>query len=133
MTTELQMLTYAAVLMIVQSLSVLIAHISVAGLRYGFGNRDEDVALPGWGERVVRAHRNMLENLIPFTALVLAAHLAGVSNDETARGATFFFWGRVAHALIYVAGVPYLRTVAFIVAIGGMFEIAGALIRAAAA
>ena len=134
MTTDLSMLTYSAILMIVQSISVLLAHIwasgPLPGLRYGLGNRDEAVELPGWGRRVVRAQRNMLENLIPFTGLVLAAHLAGVSGDETARGATLFFWGRLAHAAIYVAGIPYLRTVAFVVAIGGMFDIAGALLRA---
>ena len=72
----------------------------------------------------------MLENLVPFAALVLAAHLAGVSGDETAQGATVFFWGRLAHAVIYIAGVPYLRTAAFVVAIGGMLDIARALLAA---
>ena len=28
-----------------------------------------------------------------------------------------FFWARVAHTLIFYAGIPYLRTVAFIVGI----------------
>ncbi len=130
MTTDLQMLVYSCLLMIAQSFSVLVPALLKAGLAYGFGNRDEAVALPAWGERAGRAHRNMLENLVPFAALVLAAHLAGVSGDETAQGATVFFWGRLAHAVIYIAGVPYLRTVAFVVAIGGMLDIARALLAA---
>ena len=62
-----------------------------------------------------------------IAALVLAAHVAGVSNEATVWGATVFFWARVAYAGIYIVGIPYLRTVAFIVAFGGMIDIARAL------
>ena len=72
----------------------------------------------------------MIENLIPFSALVLAAQVAGLSNEETARGASMFFWGRLAYAPIYIAGIPYLRTVAFVVAIGGMLSIARVVLAA---
>jgi uncharacterized MAPEG superfamily protein len=34
----------------------------------------------------------------------------------TALGATIFFWARVAHALSYVPGILYLRSVVFFVA-----------------
>jgi uncharacterized MAPEG superfamily protein len=128
MTTDLQMLVYSSLLLVAQSISVLIPGVLTAGLGWGFGNRDQAPTLPAWGERAGRAQRNMLENLIPFAALVLAAHAAGVAGEETARGATLFFWGRLAHAAIYIAGIPYLRTVAFVVAIGGMFDIARALL-----
>jgi uncharacterized MAPEG superfamily protein len=49
---------------------------------------------------------------------------AGVSNDATARGATMFFYARVAHSVIYIAGIPYLRTLAFLVGFSGMLGIA---------
>jgi uncharacterized MAPEG superfamily protein len=110
MSTDLQMLVYACLLMIAQSLSLLLASLQakglVPGLAWGLGNRQEAPELPAWGERAGRAHRNMLENLIPFAALVLTAHVAGVAGEETARGATLFFWGRLAHAAIYIAGIP---------------------------
>jgi uncharacterized MAPEG superfamily protein len=128
MTTDLQMLVYACLLMIAQSMSLLAASLqakgAVPGLVWGLGNRADAPALPAWGERAVRAHKNMMENLIPFAALVLAAHAAGVAGEETARGATLFFWARLAFAVLYLGGVPYLRTVAFVVAIAGMFDIA---------
>ena len=50
---------------------------------------------------------------MPFAILVLTAHLTGKANDTTALGAGIFFWGRVAHFLVYVLGIPYLRTVVF--------------------
>jgi uncharacterized MAPEG superfamily protein len=107
---------------------VLISGLLAAGFRWGFGNREQAPTRPAWGERAERAQRNMLENLIPFTALVLAAHLAGVAGEGTARGATLFFWGRLAHATVYIAGIPYLRTAAFLVAIAGMLQISRALL-----
>ena len=133
MSTDLQMLVYSCLLMIAQSVSLLLASIQakggvVPGVMWGVGNRDAAPTLPAWGDRAIRAHRNMLENLVPFAALVLAAHAAGVSSEETARGATFFFWGRLAHAVTYLAGIPYLRTVAFVVALGGMFDIVRVLL-----
>lgn len=130
MTTELEMLVYSSLLLVAQSVSGLAPAVLDKGLVWGFGNRDEAPELPPWGERAVRAQRNMIENLIPFAALVLAAHAAGVSNEATARGAVLFFWGRLAFAGIYIAGIPYLRTLAFAVALLGMLDIAFALLRA---
>ncbi len=68
----------------------------------------------------MRAHRNMLENLVLFAALVLAAQAAGLANETTALGALLFFWGRVAYAVIYLAGIPWLRTGAWAVSMVGL-------------
>lgn len=69
--------------------------------------------LQGWGQRAKRVHLNMVENLAHFSVLVIVAHLSGMANEQTAFWAQMFFWARVAHALIFYAGIPYLRTVAF--------------------
>ncbi len=130
MDTEIKMLVLASLLTVVLAIVGVVPLVLHRGLRYAAGNRDEEVSLPAWGGRAIRAHRNMLENLAPFAALVLAAQLAGVSNEATAWGAVLFFWARVAHAVIYVAGIPYVRTVAFIVAFGGMLDIARELLAA---
>ena len=37
------------------------------------------------------------------------------ANDLTAQAAMAFFWARVAHAVVYIAGWPYVRTLAFVV------------------
>jgi uncharacterized MAPEG superfamily protein len=65
----------------------------------------------------------MLENLVLFAALVLIAVITNKTNPATLLGAQLFFWGRLAHALIYVAGIPWLRTLAWLVSVAGMILI----------
>ena len=62
----------------------------------------------------------MLENLVLFAILVFAARLANVSNAMTLLGAQLFFFGRVAHAILYIVGIPWLRTAAWLVSVIGL-------------
>jgi uncharacterized MAPEG superfamily protein len=62
----------------------------------------------------------MLENLVVFAIVVLVAHVAGKADAMTALGAALFFWARLAYAIIYVAGLPWLRTAAWAVSIAGI-------------
>jgi uncharacterized MAPEG superfamily protein len=71
--------------------------------------------LPAWAQRANRAHLNLVENLIPFAALVLVAQVSGAANEVTAMAARLFFWMRLMHAVVQIAGVPWLRTIAFAV------------------
>lgn len=123
MTPELMYLVWSAALTFVL---VLIA-VSGATLKVGLprlaGNREGLSDMTGWAGRAARAHRNMLESLVLFAVLVLVAQLAGVHNGMTLLGAQLFFWGRVAHAVIYIAGIPWLRTVAWGVSVAGLILI----------
>ena len=130
MTIELQMLFYTSLLSVALAFPPLLATIQAGGPRYAGGNRDEGIEMPAWGGRAVRAQMNLLANLPAFAALVLIAAVAGVSNEETAFGAQLFFWARVAHAVIYVAGIPWVRALAFIASLSGMFDIARELLAA---
>ena len=85
-----------------------------------FGNRDGLPPLTGWAGRAQRAHRNMLENLVLFAALVLVCAVANKTNATTLLGAQLFLWARLAYAVIYVAGIPYLRTAAWLVSVIGL-------------
>lgn len=117
MTTDLWMLVWTAVLsLFFFSLYAPGRFLTPGGLAWAFGNRDQPLAVPAWTERAVRAHQNLTENLAPFAILVLVAHLTGKANETTALGATLFFWGRVAHALTYTAGLIYVRTIVFFIA-----------------
>ena len=73
------------------------------------GNREGVGELTGC-RRAGRAHRNMLENMVPFAALILVAQATGVSNEMTVLGAQIFFWARLAYLVIYIAGIPWVRT-----------------------
>lgn len=66
-----------------------------------------------WAERLIKAHRNAVENLVVFAALVLAAQAAGVGNGVTAGAAVLYFWSRVVHVLAYTFAAPWLRTLGF--------------------
>ncbi len=117
MTTDLWMLVWSGLLCVVIPFVYVGGLGSVpGGFAWGFGNRDRPLELPGWAARAKRGHANMVENLAPFAILVLVSHVAGKANATTALGATLFFWGRVAHFVVYALGIPYLRTLVFGVA-----------------
>lgn len=124
MSTDLTMLTFSALLTLLLALPGTTALILQKGLPFAAGNRDEPYELADWAERAVRAHRNMLENLPVFAALVLVAQVSGATNETTALGATLFFWGRVAHAVVYIAGIAWVRTAAFALSLIGLLMIA---------
>lgn len=44
-----------------------------------------------WVSRAKKAHYNAIENLIPFAALVIVAHLAGAANEATTAAAIAYF------------------------------------------
>jgi uncharacterized MAPEG superfamily protein len=120
MTFELQMLVWSAALALVQVLVAIIGAQGKVSLPILAGNREDLPPITGWAGRARRAHFNMLESLVVFAIVVLVAHLAGRANATTALGAMLFFWARLAYALIYVVGVPWLRTAAWAVSFAGI-------------
>jgi uncharacterized MAPEG superfamily protein len=80
--------------------------------------------VPLWGKRADRTYLNAVEVFAPFAALVIVAQLTGKANAMTAFWAACFFWLRLAHAVVYLLAIPYIRTVIFtlgFVAIAGIF------------
>ena len=120
MTPELMYLVWAAVLTFVLVVIAVAGATLQVGLPTLAGNREGLPEMTGWAGRAARAHRNLLENLILFAVLVLVAHIVGVHNPMTLLGVQLFFWGRVAHAIIYIAGLPWLRTAAWAVSVAGL-------------
>jgi uncharacterized MAPEG superfamily protein len=114
MSTDLWMLVWSAVLcMVIPYPGVTVLLQMPGGSAWGFGNRDSTFAVAPWIERMRRAHTNMVENLLPFACLVLVAHVAGKANATTAMAAQLFFWSRVVYTIVYMAGIPVLRTLVF--------------------
>ena len=123
MTLELELLIWATVLALIQMLIALLGAIAQVGLAALVGNRENLPAIDGWAGRAQRAHRNMLESLNIFAALVLVAQVAGKSNAVTALGAQLFFWSRLAYAPVYVIGIPWLRTGLWGISFAGLLQI----------
>ena len=110
---ELSLLIWTAALTILQMLVSALGSISQIGLTTLAGNRDNLTETTGWASRAQRAHRNMLESIAVFAILVMSAHHLNISNDMTVLGAQLFFWGRVVFSIIYIAGIPWVRTAAW--------------------
>ncbi len=120
LSTDLHLLVWSVALCVVQMLVAATGAQLQVGLPNLAGNREALPEITGWAGRAQRAHRNMLENLVLFAALVLVAQVAGLANETTALGALLFFWARVAYAVIYVIGIPWLRTAAWAVSMVGL-------------
>jgi len=120
MKPELTLLTCAVVLTLVQAVIAVLGALMQVGLPMLAGNREAMPEITGWGGRAARAHRNMLENLVLFAALVLVAVAAGKTNAMTLLGAQIFVYARLAYAAVYLAGIPWLRTGVWTVSVVGL-------------
>jgi uncharacterized MAPEG superfamily protein len=123
MKPELMLLLWAVALAVVQMLIAVSGATLQVGLPKLASNRDNMPALTGWVGRADRAHHNMLENLVLFAALVFLLFATGKSNSTTVLGAQLFFWGRLAYAVVYLIGIPWLRTGVWFVSIVGLLLI----------
>ena len=120
MSPDLKYLLFSTILCFVQVLIAAAGANQAVGLPTLAGNREGLPAITGWAGRAKRAHLNMIENLVLFAALVLAAVIAGKTNDMTLLGAQIFLYARIAYAVVYIAGLPWIRTAVWAVSIVGL-------------
>ena len=113
MSIELMTLVVSAFLCLALPLFYSSLYARQVGLATLTGNRDDIPEPQGMAGRALRAHRNLVENLVPYAAVVLAAQAHGVSNVYTIGAAVVFLSARVVHALSYIGGVTGLRTAAW--------------------
>lgn len=96
----------------------------IAGLAWNMGNRETQPEFPAWTERADRAQRNLLESLPLYFALAICLAAAGISNGYTQLGAWLFLGGRLGHALVFIAGVPVIRSFCYGTAMAGLLLMA---------
>ena len=113
MTPELTYLTWVATLTALLWAPYILNTITVRGLTTAVGYPTDPKPLAPWATRLKAAHYNAVENLVVFAALVLVAHLAGISNQTTLLACQVYFWARLVHALSYALAIPWVRTFAF--------------------
>ena len=102
----------------------ILARVFVWGLPTFLNNYPDNFPLdkpkqPLWAERAQRAHLNMVETMPAFIAVVLGASFLASANEalitSIASWAAVFFWARVVYAVVYITGIPYLRTPVYLV------------------
>ena len=113
MSLELTMLVWSIALTFVQMVIAAAATTLQPGLPGKTGNREDVDEATGWAGRARRAHLDMVANMVVFAPLIVIADIAGRDNRMTEIGAQLFFWTRLAYAIVYIAGVPRLRTAAW--------------------
>ena len=109
MTLELTYLAYTIALFFLVVMIQASAGIQAQGGVAMMNNRDNLKPPSVLQARTKRLTDNFRENLWFFVPLVLTAAIAGVSNQWTVLGVQLFFWARLAHAIIYIAGWPLIR------------------------
>jgi uncharacterized MAPEG superfamily protein len=117
---ELLMLAGSVGVLLVAIVVHAAAAVGQNGLAAQAGNRD---GLPEPSPFVARAKRcvnNHIENLVMFAPLALIAAQQNILDQSTALAAMLFFGGRLAHAILYLLGVPWLRAGAFAVGLTGI-------------
>lgn len=120
MSAELFWLTWTVILTAFFFVPYVLNRISIRGLFGAMGNpRKDDLPESDWAQRAMRAHANAVENLVVFAPLVLLIELVGANSAMTGFGAALYFWGRLAHYVIYTLGIPIARTLSFFAALLG--------------
>ena len=109
MSIELTMLALSVALLFVLVLIQSAAGAQAQGLMTMANARDNLGPPSVWQARTKRCVDNHREGLILFAPLALIAAHQDISTTMTVWGAQLFFYSRVAHAVVYLAGLRYIR------------------------
>lgn len=121
MTLDLTLLAWAAVLGLVQLGGAALAKRQQEPPGWQAGPRDEPApSYTGLAGRLSRAQGNFMESFPMFAAAILVCHAAGRGGALSAWGAQLYLGGRVLYVPLYAFGVPYVRTLAWLVATAGL-------------
>jgi len=115
MTTELISLTLVVLFTALMWLPYMANLVSVRGVSDALGYPTNPTAVAQWANRVHRAHRNAVENLVIFAPLVLVAHVTGISNDTTVLVCVVYGISRAVHFFTFVLAVPVIKSLSFII------------------
>lgn len=114
MTTDLKYLAFTAML----TAALWIPYVASQVMTNGFLAPENYVdpaprPVPLWGKRADRVYINAVETFAPFAVLVILIQLTNKADAMTAFWTMSFFWLRVAHAVVYWAAIPFIRTLVF--------------------
>lgn len=124
LSTELSILAWSAVLLIVYLMVQGQLGTLDRGLGWNAGARDTATKPLGvHAGRAERALKNFGETYPAFIVAVLVAVIAGRTGWWSAAGAWVWILARLVYLPLYILGVPYLRSVAWIISVLGILMI----------
>ncbi len=124
MTIELLMLLYSTILLFVLIAIPATESILKNGVAAQASSRDSLPDPTVFNKRAVRLRNNMLENMALFIPLVVIVTAVGGSSEQTAMGAQVFFYARLAHAVVYLGGWPWIRPLFWFAGVVGLILMA---------
>ena len=119
------------------SVALLVFHIGLQGMlatkelgsAWNAGPRDDAREPAGkLAGRAARASANFRETYPAFVALALALAIAGDPAGWGLVGAWLWFIARLVYIPLYLAGVPYIRSLVWLVALAGLAVMAGVIV-----
>lgn len=119
------------------SVALLVFHVALQGMlatrelgsQWNAGPRDESREPTGiLAGRAARASANFRETYPGFVALALALAISGDPMGWGLVGAGLWFAARLVYIPLYLAGVPYIRSFVWLVALAGLAVMAGTVI-----
>ena len=130
MSSELFWLTMTVILTGLLWVPYMIDRMMVRGLKKTMDNPSpRDKPQSPWAQRLYFAHTNAVDNLVIFAPLVLILDSLGRSTQTTVIACAVYFWARLAHAIVYALGLPWVRSIAFTVAFLAQVALALAVFR----
>jgi uncharacterized MAPEG superfamily protein len=121
MRIEILVLAWGCILALVHIFTAVRFKTRQYGTRWNVGARDEELPPPQpIVGRLARAQANFFETFPIASAAILAVVVTGRTSDWTGIGALLWLGARIVYLPLYAAGVPVVRTIAFLVSIVGI-------------
>jgi uncharacterized MAPEG superfamily protein len=127
MSLELMVLAVASLWGFLQLVAAAQSANAQYGLKWAASSRDTEMPpltpIPG---RINRNFRNYMETFPFFAVAVLTAQATGVHNDLTHWGSIAYIGGRIAYTILYISGMPLIRSLFWNIAAFGMLAVLAA-------
>ena len=131
MTTELILLAWTLVLALLQIMLTANLRTAETGIQYNASARDGEAPPPrAVTARLQRAQANLFETLPLFIGAVLIAHVSGSEGDLTLWGCWMYLVARIVYIPLYAAGIPYVRSLVWLVSLAGLVMVLAAVLTA---
>ena len=129
MNAELSLLAWAMLLGFAHIFAASTVVTRERGIKWNASARDApNVPLSPLAGRLQRAQANFFETFPFFAAAAIAVVVAGRSTESTVLAAQVYFWARVVYLPLYAMGVPYVRSLVWVVSIVAVLSLVFALL-----
>jgi len=118
--TDLQWLAATILLTLLGAFPYVLQRMFKIGLPRTLSNPSvgDNAEMASWAQRARSAHANAVENLVAFAPALVAAHLHNPQATVLATATQVYFFARLTHYVVYAAGVPVVRTLAYFAGLG---------------